>query len=177
MRKYLMLFIACALSFNLSTGISCALEKSTGTAVNQVKNNNAANQKDEKSKKVSKQKKTIVKKMDKKIIVYYFHGDYRCSNCYKIEQYSKEAVETYFPDELKSGKIEYRTVNYDKIENTHYINDYGLYTKSLVVALVENNKEIKNKNLTGVWNYLNSMEDFYNYVKSEVNQYLSEAKQ
>ena len=154
-----------------------ALEKSTSAVINQVNKKRFVSVKKEKSKKVSKQKKDAVKKADKKIIAYYFHSNYRCSNCYKIEQYSKEAVETYFPGELKSGKIEYKIVNYDQEENAHYIKDYGLYTKSLVVTLVENKAEIKNKNLTGVWNHLNNKNHFMEYVRDEIKQYLTEAQQ
>ena len=34
------------------------------------------------------------------VCAYYFHGDFRCSNCYKIEKYSKEAIDKYFAKEL-----------------------------------------------------------------------------
>jgi len=40
------------------------------------------------------------------VVVYYFHGTMRCPTCYKLEQYSKEAIETNFKDALASGKLE-----------------------------------------------------------------------
>jgi len=176
-KKFFALMCLTLLFVSLPISTVTALEKSSSTTVNKAKNKVTVTAKKEKTKKVSKQKKEVVKKADRKIIVYYFHSNYRCSNCYKIEQYSKEAVEIYFTAELKSGIIEYRIINYDQKENAHYIKDYGLYTKSLFVTLVENGREIKSKNLTGVWNYLYNKDEFYNYVKSEIDQYLSEAKQ
>ena len=40
-----------------------------------------------------------------KVVAYYFHGDFRCPTCYKLEQYSKEAIDTHFKGALYSGKL------------------------------------------------------------------------
>ena len=45
------------------------------------------------------------KKDGSTVIAYYFHGDYRCYNCMTIEQYSKEAIEKYFPEQLKKESL------------------------------------------------------------------------
>ncbi|UCH12058.1 MAG: hypothetical protein JSW18_04370 [Candidatus Omnitrophota bacterium] len=108
------------------------------------------------------------------VIAYYFHGNFRCVNCYNIERYSKEAVERYFKDELASGKVVFKVVNIEEKGNEHFVNDYQLYTRSLVLSLVKNGKEIKAKNLTKVWEYLRNKPKFYQYVKDEVNKYLNE---
>ena len=36
------------------------------------------------------------------IIVYYFHGTQRCSNCIKIEKYTKEALQEDFAKEFEA---------------------------------------------------------------------------
>ncbi len=108
------------------------------------------------------------------VIAYYFHGNFRCVNCYNIERYSKEAVERYFKDELASGKVVFKVVNIEEKGNEHFVNDYQLYTRSLVLSQVKNGKEIKSKNLTKVWEYLRNKPKFYQYVKDEVNNYLNE---
>lgn len=107
---------------------------------------------------------------------YYFHGDFRCSNCYKIEKYSKEAIDKYFAKELISGELEYEIINIDEKGNEHFVKDYKLYTKSLVISKIEDGKEVKYKNLEKVWNYLDNKEAFYNYVKEEVTKFLEESK-
>ncbi|MFA5362156.1 MAG: nitrophenyl compound nitroreductase subunit ArsF family protein [Candidatus Omnitrophota bacterium] len=108
------------------------------------------------------------------VIAYYFHGTFRCSSCLKIEMYSKEAIEKYFRNELGSGKLVFKAVNVEEKGNEHYIDDYRLYTKSLIVSLVKDNKEIKSENLKKVWEYIGNKEKFYEYVKNNVDSYLGE---
>jgi len=111
---------------------------------------------------------------ENQVVAYYFHGTFRCSSCLKIEQYSKEAIEKYFGNELKSGKLVFKAVNVEEKGYEHYINDYQLYTKSLVLSLVKNGKETKSDNLVKVWEYLGNREKFYEYVKINMDSYLGE---
>ncbi len=107
---------------------------------------------------------------------YYFHGDFRCSNCYKIEKYSKEAIDKYFAKELASGELVYEVINTDEKDNEHFAKDYKLYTKSLVISKIKGGQEVEYKNLEKVWNYLDNKEAFYNYVKEEVAKFLEANK-
>ncbi len=109
-----------------------------------------------------------------KIIAYYFYGNRRCASCKKIEAYSKAAIEEGFADELKNGTVEFIPINTDEKENKHYTKDYKLYTKSLIVSKIENGKEAKWKNLTGVWQLLNTEKGFKKYVQAEIGKYLEE---
>jgi hypothetical protein len=108
------------------------------------------------------------------IIAYYFHGTRRCVSCKKIEAYSRVAIEEGFADELKSGRLEFRAINYDEKENKHYIKDYQLYTKSLIISRVSGEEETEWKNLTKVWELLGSKEKFLDYVRKETRAYLEE---
>jgi hypothetical protein len=107
-----------------------------------------------------------------KVIVYYFHGSFRCPTCHKLEQYSKEAIEANFKDALASGKLEFKVVNVEDKDNEHFVNDYQLYTKSLVISLIENGKEVKSKNLAKIWDYAGNKQKFFDYVTSEINEFL-----
>lgn len=82
-----------------------------------------------------------------KVIAYYFHGTFRCPTCYNMEKYSKETIETNFKDALSSGKLEFKVVNVEEKGNEHYVNGYKLYTKSLILSLLKDGKEIRYKNL------------------------------
>ena len=106
------------------------------------------------------------------VVAFYFHGNFRCNNCRKIEQYSREAVEKYFAEQFINKTLVFSVINTDLPENAHFIEDYQLYTKSLVIAEFKNGKQVRWKNLTGVWNYLNDREKFYDYVRSEIRAYL-----
>ena len=110
------------------------------------------------------------------VVAYYFHGQMRCPTCHKLEQYSKEAIEANFKDALASGKLEFKVVNIEDKGNEHYGNDYQLYTKSLILSLVKDGKEIKWKNMDKIWEYVGNKERFMDYVKSGVADFLKEAK-
>jgi len=106
------------------------------------------------------------------VTAYYFHGNYRCSNCKKIEQYSREAIEKYFKEQLKTKRLVFNIINIDLPENKHYVEDYQLYTRSLIIAEFKDGKQVKWENLTKVWDYLNDRDKFYKYVQSEIQKYL-----
>ncbi len=108
------------------------------------------------------------------VVAYYFHGTMRCPTCHKLEQYSKEAIETNFEDALASRKLEFRAVNTDDKGNEHYVSDYQLYTKSLILSLVKDGKETKWINLDNIWEYVGNKQRFINYVKSGVADLLKE---
>jgi len=110
------------------------------------------------------------------VAVYYFHGNFRCANCRNLEQYSKEAIEKHFKDELVSGKVVFKVINVEEKGNEHFVNDYQLYTRSLIISLVKNGKEVKSKNLAKIWEYLKNKPGFYQYVKEEVDTYLNELR-
>jgi len=111
---------------------------------------------------------------EKKVIAYYFHGDFRCPTCHAMERYSAEAIEKNFKSEIASKKLIFKTVNIDEKENAHFVNEYGLYTKSLVISKVADGKEIKYKNLTKIWEYVRNKDKFLDYVTSEIKDYLKE---
>jgi thiol-disulfide isomerase/thioredoxin len=108
------------------------------------------------------------------VAVYYFHGNFRCVNCRNIEQYTKEAVNEYFKKELDAGKVVFKAINVETKGNERFTNDYGLYTKSVILSLLKNGKEVKFTNLTKIWEYLRSKEAFHQYIKNEIEKYLKE---
>ncbi|MDD5428397.1 MAG: nitrophenyl compound nitroreductase subunit ArsF family protein [Candidatus Omnitrophica bacterium] len=108
------------------------------------------------------------------VAVYYFHGNFRCANCHNIEQYTKETIEKDFKKELASGSVKFKTINVETKGNEHFTDDYKLYTKSVVLSLVKNGKEVKFDNLTKVWEHLRDKEAFRRYIKNEVEKYLKE---
>lgn len=107
-----------------------------------------------------------------KVVAYYFHGNRRCGSCKRLEAYSREAIDSGFAEELKAGKLEWLVINTDKPENKHFIKDYQLYTKSLVISDTENGKQTRWKNLDKIWRLLHNKEDFIQYVQRETRAFL-----
>jgi len=110
--------------------------------------------------------------LSQKVVVYYFHGTARCPTCRKFESYSNEAFQEAFAEELKNGRLEWRVVNVDKLSNKHFVSDYQLYSKSIVIVKIQNGKQIAWKNLNRIWELVRDKETFVKYVQDEVSTYL-----
>lgn len=108
------------------------------------------------------------------VIVYYFHTTYRCDSCMQIEQLTAEALDEEYSEEMKDGFVEYNVVNMEEAKNNHFIQDYKLYTKSVIVADIEEGKQIRWKNLIKVWSLINNKKEFKKYIKSEVKDFLED---
>ena len=108
-----------------------------------------------------------------KVVAYYFHGDKRCRTCLSIEAYTKEAIESGFPEQLASGDLELRIVNVDKPENEHFIEDYQLTTKSVILADYRGGGQ-RWKNLDMIWEYVSDKEVFLDYIRGETEAFLGE---
>ena len=66
--------------------------------------------------------------------VYYFHGNQRCMTCNRIEQLTRQAVEEKYAKELAAGKLLFRPVNVDEPANEHFVKDFNLTLRSVVMA-------------------------------------------
>lgn len=108
------------------------------------------------------------------VTVYYFHGTFRCPTCHKLEKYAKEAIESNFKNDLASGKLSFKMVNVENKSNEHFAKDYQLYTKSVVLSLTKDGKEIRYKNLDKIWEYVRNKDRYENYVRDEVAAFLKE---
>jgi hypothetical protein len=109
-----------------------------------------------------------------RVTAYYFHTTTRCASCKAIEAYSHEAIESAFADELEDGRLVWKVVNVDIKGNEHFMKDYDLYTKSLVLVNEVRGKPAQWKNLEKVWQLLQDKPKFLRYVQDETRGYLTE---
>jgi hypothetical protein len=102
-------------------------------------------------------------------LVYYFHATTRCATCRTIEAYAQEAVTTAFTADLKSGSLVWRAVNVDEPANRHFIQDFQLYTRSVVVVDAKDPKRYKV--LDRVWQLVRDKAAFRSYVEQEIRAF------
>ena len=107
----------------------------------------------------------------REIIVYYFHGTYRCPSCLQIEDWSFDAIRERFAPALEQGTIIWTTINIDKPENRHLVEAYQVSTQALIIVRMSGKKEKRYKNLGKVWEYLSDQQTFYDYVTHEINKF------
>lgn len=106
------------------------------------------------------------------LIAYYFHGDQRCESCRKIEAYTEEALRAGFPAELERGGLAWRVVNVDRPENEHFVEEYGLTTRTVVLVEMQDGRRVKWVTLGGVWNHLDDQAAFIDYIQRETREVL-----
>ncbi|MCD1293951.1 hypothetical protein CUJ83_02935 [Methanocella sp. CWC-04] len=109
-----------------------------------------------------------------KVVVYYFYTNARCTSCLNMESYTEQALMEGFPKEISDGTLEWHAVNIDKLENRHYIKDYDLYIKSVIVSGIRDGKEVNWKNLDRVWELLGDKSSFIRYVQENTKEYLED---
>jgi hypothetical protein len=112
--------------------------------------------------------------LDVEVVAYYFHGNLRCRTCRTIEAYSEEAIRSDFADEIASGRLAWRVVNVEEPENKHFVKDFDLVTRSLVLTEYEDGEVIRWANLKQVWELVRDKEQFLDYVHSSTREFLQE---
>ena len=102
------------------------------------------------------------------IVVTYFTTDVRCPSCRQIESLTREMIESEFPDALASGHLVFQTINTDRPENAHYVKDYELVSKTVIVSRRQDGRETSWRNLQDVWLKMKEPESFNTDVAEAV---------
>lgn len=106
------------------------------------------------------------------VVVFYFHGNVRCATCKKIEAYADEAVHSGFPEAFEEGALAWRVVNIDDDGNKHFVRDFQLVTRSVVLAEFRDGEVVRWQNLDKVWQLVRDKERFVDYIQSETTEFL-----
>jgi hypothetical protein len=109
---------------------------------------------------------------DSKVIAYYFHVTVRCTTCRTIEGYSREVIEQKFGPEIAKGRLQYKLVNVQLPENKHFVKDYQLFTKSLVLVRFDKGKQAEYKVLNDTWELVGDKAAMQSYVERELRECL-----
>lgn len=70
----------------------------------------------------------------KEVDVYYFHFERRCATCIAVEEESKKAVETLYPEQVKSGKISFASLDFTADASASAIQKAKAEGQSLLVV-------------------------------------------
>ncbi len=106
-----------------------------------------------------------------KLEIYHFHATNQCFSCITVGDYAEETVNTYFADELESGKIIFGHVNGDLVENKDLVIKYGATGSSLWFGSYSGTEFNAEENVN-VWYKINDKEDYMIYLKEFIEQKL-----
>ena len=106
------------------------------------------------------------------IQVTYFSSDARCATCVRIERLTRETVEKNFASEIAGGRIVLQTINLDGPGNEHFVQDYQLISKTVIVSDRAKGQEVKWENLQEVWSKQKDEQAFEAYRVDAVRRHL-----
>jgi hypothetical protein len=66
--------------------------------------------------------------------VYYFHSARRCKTCVAVEENSKLAVETLYPEQVKAGTYQFHAYNLDEASSKPVAEKLGIGGQTLLVV-------------------------------------------
>ena len=103
--------------------------------------------------------------------VVYFHRAQRCNSCIYAEKGIRYTMETYFRDELASGKLIFKAVNIEDKKNATIVKKYGAFTSSLFINTkrggTDHIVEVKE-----IWFVLGKDEVFVEIVRDKIGESL-----
>lgn len=106
------------------------------------------------------------------LVVYYMDMGKDCSTCLSLEAYTKEALDTWFAPDLASGRVQWRTADLDDPANAHFVDEFGLYTKSVVLVRFEDGKQVQFESLGRIWELVYDRDAYMAYIRDEVQRFL-----
>lgn len=104
--------------------------------------------------------------------VTYFSSDVRCYTCARIEELTRRTVEHHFAPELASGRVAFEVINLDGPGNQHYVQDYRLISKTVIVSDLAAGEEVRWENLQQVWTKQRDEREFEAYLIDAVRRHL-----
>lgn len=107
------------------------------------------------------------------VVAYYFYGNVRCQTCRKLEAYTSESIRTTFTNELAAGRLQWRTVNVDEPANEHFVKDYDLTSRAVVLVELVDGQQARWKDLVQIWDLVGDKEKFQKYIADETTAFLS----
>lgn len=106
-----------------------------------------------------------------RVEVVYFHRTSRCSGCIYAEEATRYTVETYFKDELASGKITLEVLDVEDEENAAVVDKYEAFSSSLFINTIRDGTE-HIEHVSEIWVLIGNDEAFVELVKSKIEKSL-----
>lgn len=106
-----------------------------------------------------------------KIEVLHFHATQQCISCINIGKFTKAVIEEKFPEEMKSGKITFKTINIDLPENYKIANDYKVSGSALYINAIKDGNDNREEDTT-VWRLVTNEAQLKSYFEAKLKALL-----
>lgn len=106
------------------------------------------------------------------LVVWYFHGTMRCPTCQTIEALAHEVVQADFAQQLASGRIVWKTANYEKPMYSALAQKMQVRMPVVALARMKGDQLVESKTLEEVWGLVQDKSAFRNFLVKEIRQML-----
>jgi hypothetical protein len=107
-----------------------------------------------------------------RVDVVYFHRTQRCYSCTYMEDAARYTVETYFADELASGKVTFHAFNVEEEQNADIVAKYQASYLSLYINTVKDGTD-HIEPVTDLYTLIGNDEAFVEALKSKIEKSLT----
>jgi hypothetical protein len=107
-----------------------------------------------------------------RVDVVYFHRTQRCYSCTYMEDAARYTVETYFADELASGKVTFQVFNVEDEQNADIVEKYQASYLSLYINTVKDETD-HIELVTDLYTLIGNDEAFVETLKSKIEKTLT----
>jgi len=108
-----------------------------------------------------------------RVDMVYFHRPQRCPTCLCFEERIIHVVNTYFQDELESGKLTFGVYNIGDSKNADMVKKYGAVSSQLFINTVKDGTDhIRDIQKIWSWGCTSNKQGFDQQVKSAIEQSL-----
>lgn len=105
------------------------------------------------------------------VVMTYFTTNVRGTSCRKIEMLARETAEIHHAAALADGRLVFQVINTDDPGMRHYVKEYELVSKTVILSRRDNGQEVEWENMDDVWSYLNEPEVFHAYLGEQLSQW------
>jgi hypothetical protein len=100
-----------------------------------------------------------------------FLNTHPCESSRNLEDWTRKSLEENFAGSMKSGRLVYRVLDYEKAEHKHFVDDYKLPFQSVV--LQDGADPERWRRLDILWRKMGDEVDFKNTVRDETAKFLA----
>ena len=112
---------------------------------------------------------------DGTVVVYFIHGRAKCPTCDLILAHTRKTLETTFAEETRTGRLVLVQVDVEKPGNEHFMEDFNLFTTSIVLYAKKRDGEPFWRNLDKAWELAEDEDAYKAYFSDSLRLFLEEA--
>jgi hypothetical protein len=112
---------------------------------------------------------------DNQVIVYYFHRKFRCQSCEVLELTLQSTMQITYADHFGAGKLAMCIINVDDPENRHFLEQFEIFSNSIVIVEKKGGVISRYKNLESIWDISQDRDAITQLLQTEVAGFLPES--